>query len=132
LYCPGLPCLPQVFTLTAADAQASLALVRAGTPVGNQVAPPTATAPAAKRLRRLHAQQSASNSSGNGWNAPPALPDVDVALKQELQSELDNKLIAGQHASSALAGVKVGRMTHTGPGHAAGAGRAGAGGHQHP
>lgn len=99
--------LLQVFTLTAADAQSSLQLARAGVPVGEQIAPPVAAA----RRRRLQ-QAGDSKADSGAWSAQPELQEVDEELNARLEEELKQKLRTGQHAASALAGVKVHRMVH--------------------
>lgn len=114
-----LPCLLiaslQVFTLTAVDAQASLQLVRAGVPVAEQIAPPVAAA-RRRKGRRLQQQQDGdennTGSSSSSWSQQPDLPDSNAQLKVHLDKELQQKLRTSQHATSALAGVKVERMVH--------------------
>lgn len=98
-----------MFTLTGADAQAALALVRAGTPVGNQLAPPANVS--AKR-RRLQQKADTGASDGDSWSQPPDLPLQDEELQQQLQEQLEESRRTGQHTSGAMAGVKVARMVH--------------------
>ena len=110
----------QVFTLTQADAQASLQAARSGVPAGEQIAPPVAAA-RRRKARRLHGE-------GDGaWAQAPELQDSNVELQQQLERELQVKLRTGQHATSALAGVKVSGMKHV---HVDQAGHEGAAHHQ--
>jgi hypothetical protein len=122
----------QVFTLTAPDAASSLLLVRQGVPVGEQLAPPVA-AQRRRNSRRLQQQQAGAAGSADAeasdWAKLPDLPDGNEELQVQLEQELLQNLRTGQHATSALAGVRVDRMKHKHGGAAAGA--AGGMGHQH-
>jgi hypothetical protein len=99
----------QVFTLTQADAQTSRQQARSGVPVGEQIAPPVAAA------RRRSTRRLQGAAADGAWAAAPDLPDADEALMKKLKKDLQAKLrtSSGQHATSALAGVKVKGMTHT-------------------
>lgn len=111
--------LPQVYTLTQADAATSLQLARAGTPVNEQIAPAAAAARRRSTRRRLQGAATFSNSStpcvGNdAWAQQPELQSVDLELKAKLDKELQVKLRTGQHAANfALAGMVVKPMVHT-------------------
>jgi N-acetylmuramoyl-L-alanine amidase len=82
--------------------------VRAGTPVGEQIAPRAAAAK--RKARRLHA--TAATPAQGAWAQQPEVQDTNLELQQQLERELKVKLHTGQHASSALAGVKVEGMKH--------------------
>jgi hypothetical protein len=103
-----------VFTLTAADAQASLDAVRAGAPQGDQLAPPNAPRLPARRLRRLQQAAGGYANSSLAWSQAPALPHADAALKQQLERQMWTALRTSQHSNSPLAGMKVSHMMPAG------------------
>ncbi len=105
---PPHPACTQVFTLTEADAEASLQAVRSGIPTGEQLAPPSAAPARHRKARRLHGEDTA-------WTQAREVADGDAELQEKLDRELQVHLRTGQHAASALAGVKVERMKHIMP-----------------
>jgi hypothetical protein len=81
--------------------------VRAGTPVGEQIAPRAAAAK--RKARRL---QGTPAGVQGAWAQQPEVQDTNLELQQQLERELRVKQRTGQHATSALAGVKVEMMKH--------------------
>lgn len=73
--------------------------------MAEQIAPPVA-ATRRRKARRLHGEAAAT------WTQSPELQDGNDELQKQLDKELQVHLRTGQHATSALAGVKVSAMKH--------------------